>query len=322
MAKQSYPIRLMCKVLSVSKSAYFDYWNRAPSQRVQDDEKISLELQRAHAQSRGTYGRDRLHQVLKRDRAIGKARVGRLMKALGIRGRSKADRVKQKKEHKLKPVEAVANVLNRDFGRKQVWTSDVSYIETKESFVYLLVIICLSSRKVVGLHIADHQREEGLLEAMGQALLDHRAPKLFHTDRGGIYGATAFKKLLKRHGIRRSMSRAGNCHDNAPTESFFATLKCEEANYVYETKAQAIGSITDYILGYYNSDRIHSGIGYRTPNEVNKAMKLSALSTCPQPTQSPTRGARRSSPKKEGSCGHVGNRRRKRPNEDRLKAAA
>ena len=193
-------------------------------------------------------------------------------------------------------------------------SSDVSYIETKEGFVYLLIIICLLSRKVVGFHVSDHQREESLLSAMQQALYGHRNPVLFHSDRGGIYGAKRFKAVLRRHRIRQSMSRAGNCHDNALTESFFATLKCEEAHHVYETKREAIQSITDYIVNFYNPIRLHSGIEYQTPEAMNKALKLGALSTYPQPTKSPTRGAARTRPRKEGSCGYVGNRSRNVPN--------
>lgn len=227
-------------------------------------------IHRIHSASRGTYGSPRVHAQLQKDEVcIGRARVERLMRAEGLRGKIKRRfRTTTDSNHAL-PV--APNTLNRQFdveGPDQVWAGDITYIATAAGFSYLAVIVDLYSRRIVGWAMAEHMRTE-LVEDALTAALGTRVPTLhmtYHSDRGSQYASAAYRTLLAAHGIEVSMSRSGDCYDNAVVESFFGTLKQELAHEaLWKTHAEARAAIHEYIEVFYNRQRLHSKLGYVSP---------------------------------------------------------
>ena len=236
---------------------------------------LFAQIRRIHAGSRGTYGSPRVHRQLRRDdMRTGKKRVERLMRANGLRGRIRRRfRTTTDSNHKL-PV--APNGLNRQFAvdsPDRVWAGDITYIATASGWGYLAVILDLHSRMVVGWALADHMRTE-LVESALAAALGVREPSpdlLHHSDQGSQYASASYRKRLAQHGIEVSMSRRGDCYDNAVVESFFGTLKQELVHHVrWETLVEARAAIHDYIEVFYNRQRLHSSLNYRTPAEVDQ----------------------------------------------------
>jgi putative transposase len=266
-----FPVEILCDVLRVSRSGYYAWSRRPPGPRAVRRQGLAEEIRHVHEESRATYGSPRVYRALK-DRGIPccENTVARLMKAEGIR--SKASRpfvVRTTDSRHDHPV--AANVLNREFYPErpdEVWTADITYIATSEGWLYLAVVLDLFSRRVVGWATADHLRAELACNALEMALT-HRRPKaglLHHSDRGVQYASEAYQGLLSKHEIAPSMSRRGNCYDNAVTESFFSTLKRESAHHeVYGTREEARRSLFEYIEVFYNRRRLHSTLGYRSP---------------------------------------------------------
>ena len=262
----------MCRVLGVSKSGFYAWRHRPPSQRMVDDARLTKSIREIHAMSRGTYGSPRVHAELRcRGERVGRKRVERLMRLNGIEARSRR-RIRRSKyvEHGL-PV--APNVLDRRFdvdAPNQVWATDITFIWTQEGWLYLAVVVDLYSRRVVGWSMADHVRTElviGALEmALGNRLPD--ASLLHHSDRGSQYASYRYQKALEQHGIRCSMSRRGECIDNAVVESFFGTLKTELVyRSTWPTRDAARLAIHEYIEVFYNRRRRHSRLGYLSPAE-------------------------------------------------------
>ena len=199
-------------------------------------------------------------------------RVAKLMRQAGIRG--KTARKYRPQTTQSDPTHAVApNLLNRNFKghqRQAVWLTDITYINTDEGYLYLAAVMDLGSREIVGLAIADHLRTELTLEALHMAIFQQRPPRglMHHSDRGSQYTSHAYQQRLRDAGMVVSMSRKGNCLDNAPMESFWATLKRECADYVFANHAQARAEIFSYIMGFYNRTRRHSALGYETPTRL------------------------------------------------------
>jgi len=269
-----WPVAVLCELLEVSTSGYHDFVGRP---EPQDEVRLVTEMRAHHARSRGAYGCPRLWRALRGSGVvIGKERTRRLMQKHGIRGRQKRQYVRTTvRDHK----DAVAdNVLNRDFTPaqiNQVWTGDITYIPTAEGWLFLAIVLDLASRKIVGYALADHMRSELAIEALTRAAWGRKpaAGFLFHSDQGSQYTSTDFRAALKRSGGEASMSRRGNCWDNAPSESCFGSLKTERVyGAKYATIEQAKTDVLDW-LRWYNSERLHSSIGYRSPNDFEAKLR-------------------------------------------------
>jgi putative transposase len=276
---KEFPIGLMARLLGVSTSGYHSWNKRSPSRREVEEHKLIRAIEDIHRSSRQTYGSPRIHAQLK---ALGfKAnvkRVERLMKKFGIRAKTKRRfRVTTDSKHKL-PV--AANVLNRDFSPaapNTAWAGDITYLWTKEGWLFLAVIVDLFSRQVVGWSMDERMTKELTLNALRMGLRRRHPPKGFihHSDRGSQYAAAAYRQLLDARGAICSMSRKGNCWDNAVVESFFHTLKTEMVHHeCFETREEARRKVFEWIEVFYNRQRIHSALGYVTPAQYEELKKV------------------------------------------------
>jgi putative transposase len=266
-----FPIELTCEVLEVSRSGYYAWKQRPPgTKEVRRDELVDR-IRQVHHESRATYGSPRVHRELKAQGVkCCENTVAKLMKQEEIRSKAvRRFRVRTTDSRHDHPV--AENVLDREFypdRPDQVWTGDITYIPTAQGWLYLAVVLDLFSRKVVGWATADHLRAELTCNALEMALM-HRKPEgelLHHSDRGVQYASRAYQDILREHGIEPSMSRKGNCYDNAVTESFFSTLKRELVFHEeYADHEEARRSLFEYIEVFYNRQRLHSTLGYRSP---------------------------------------------------------
>jgi len=267
--KAAFPIRVLCRALAVSPSGYYAAQHRPPSARAQHDTAVLRRLQVVHAESRRTYGRPRLRRALRDEGLrIGDRRVRRLMRVGGLvaRGRRRY-RITTDSRHDG-PV--ARNQLARAFAvarPNRVWAGDITAVWTAEGWLYLAVLLDLASRRVVGWAAEETMATRLPLAALRQALERRpiRRGLLHHSDRGVQYASTRYQDLLRRHGIRLSMSRKGNCWDNSVVESFFSTLKTELHPTTWATRADARAAIAEYIERFYNVRRLHSTLGYRSP---------------------------------------------------------
>jgi len=268
--KAAYPIVLLCRVLRVARSAYYAWARRGTPRRAQADARLATQIAAAHTQSRGTYGAPRIHAEL---RAAGtrtsRRRVARLMRAADLAG---CHRRRRTRTTIAEPTHAPApNLVARNFtapARDQLWLGDITYVPTGEGWLYLAVLLDACSRRVVGWAMAEHLRAELALGALAMALRGRRpAPGLVHhTDRGCQYTAATYQARLAERGLICSMSRAGECLDNALAESFFATLKAEFAEQRrWPTRAAARLAIFEWIEVWYNRQRRHSTLDYQSP---------------------------------------------------------
>jgi putative transposase len=267
--KAQFPIRTLCRALEVSHSGYYAAQQRPTSARAQDDITLLRRLQVLHADSRRTYGRPRLRRALRQAGIrVGDRRVRRLMRAGGLvaRGRRRY-RVTTESRHNA-PV--ARNHLARAFAvarPNRVWAGDITALWTAEGWLYLAVLLDLASRRVVGWAAEATMDTDLPLAALRQALAHRRVRRglLHHSDRGAQYASARYQALLRQHGLRVSMSRKGNCWDNSVVESFFRTLKTELHPMTWRTHAEAHRTIADYIDRFYNCQRLHSTLHYRSP---------------------------------------------------------
>jgi len=264
----------MCRVLGVSRSGLYAWSGRKPSARAKADAALRRRIRSIHDASRSTYGSPRVHRGLRRDGVrVGRKRVERLMRLDGLRGRIRRRFRRTTDSNHGLPV--AQNTLNRQFevdAPDRVWAGDITYIRTTNGWGYLAVILDLHSRMVVGWALADHMRTE-LVETALDCALGKRKPAddlLHHSDRGSQYASASYRSRLEAHGIAVSMSRRGDCYDNAVVESFFGTLKQELVHRArWAELADARAAIHDYIEVFYNRRRLHSALGYKTPAEVD-----------------------------------------------------
>jgi putative transposase len=271
--RHEFPVEVACEVLQVSRSGSYAWDGRLASPREVRRGAVLDQIRQVHQESRQTYGSPRVHRALKaRGIRCCVNTVAKLMKGRAIR--SKASRpfvVKTTNSRHDRPV--AENVLDREFypdRPNEVWTADITYVPTAEGWLYLAVVLDLFSRRAVGWATANHLRAERTCNALRMAL-EHRRPEgelLHHSDRGVQYASDAYQGLLREHGIKPSMSRQGDCYDNAVTESFFSTTKRELTHHeAYATREEARGSLFEYIEVFYNRQRLHSTLGYRSPVE-------------------------------------------------------
>jgi putative transposase len=267
-----YPVALMCRVLQVSRSGYYAWCKRPPAPRTLRDQTLALEVAAIHGESRGRYGSPRIHAELReRGQRTARKRVARLMRAAGLCARERRRfRSTTDSGHGMA---IKGNLLARRFAvpaPNSGWVTDITYLWTLEGWLYLAVILDLYSRRVVGWAISERLERGVALDALQMALSDRQPPQglLHHSDRGSQYASHEYQQLLAAHGVMSSMSRKGNCWDNAVAESFFATLKLE---LVYQshwrTRTQARSEVFEYIELFYNRQRRHSALGYLCPNE-------------------------------------------------------
>jgi transposase InsO family protein len=269
-----WPVRVMCDALSVSPSGFYAWRSRPESPRKIANRELLVDIRRVHAQHRERYGAPRIHAELRAEgRTVSRKRVTRLMHRHGIRARApRRYRVcTTDSKHSLPVAE---NLLDQNFladRPDQVWLADITYIPTGEGWLYLAVILDLFTRKVVGWAMRDHMRAELTIAALTMAIQRRRpaAGLIHHSDRGSQYAAGDYRDILKAAAIVQSMSRKGNCWDNAPMESFFGTLKTELVHQSeYPDRDAARRDLFAYIEGYYNRHRRHSAIGYITPEQA------------------------------------------------------
>ena len=268
-------VKRMCHALAVQRSGYYAWRRRTPSTRAQANEVLLKLIREEHETSRKTYGSPRIQKVLERKGVLcGKNRVARLMRMHGIAA---------KKRHKWHPtttqrkpgVVPAPNWLNQEFtavAPNRKWVSDFTYIDTAEGWLYLATVLDLFSRKVVGWAMSEWM-DTDLVETAWQMALLGRRPEpglLHHSDQGSQYTSAAYQKSLTTALVQLSMSRVGNCYDNAVAESFFGTLKTECVTGQFATRALAHTSIFEYIEVWYNRQRLHSTLGYLSPVEFER----------------------------------------------------
>lgn len=273
--KGIYPIRLLCHILRVSRSGYYAWRDRPESRRALESRQLLAHIRRSHGRSRQRYGSPRVWADLRAEGiCVGRHRVARLMRQAGLRSRRRRRfRVTTHSRHTW-PV--AADQLRRDFkasAPNRKWAADITYIPTREGWLYLAVVLDLYSRRIVGWSMASHLNRSLVLDALRMAL-KRRQPStrlLHHSDQGGQYASGDYQQLLARHGIQCSMSRRGDCWDNAVVESFFATLKTELIHQTtYDNRDQARRDIFEYIETEYNRQRRHSTLGYLSPVEFER----------------------------------------------------
>jgi putative transposase len=274
--KARYPVAMLCRILGVSKSGYYAWRGRPPSERRRQDALLTEKIREIHSRSRETYGYPRVHAELRSlGVSCGRRKVARLMRAAGLRG---CVRGKKRRTTRRDPRAALApDLLRREFvadGPNRVWLADITYIPTREGFLYLAFILDIHSRKVVGWSMAPHMRTELVVDALEMALWRRKpgAGLIHHTDRGSQYTAISFGKRLAEVGIVPSMGRTGTALDNAMAESFIATLKTELVHRRrFPDREVAKSAIFEYLEGFYNRRRLHSALGYKSPVSYEEA---------------------------------------------------
>jgi transposase InsO family protein len=265
-----YPVKALCQMLQVSRSGYYAWRKRGPSRRQQENEQLLVQIKTVYEHGRGTYGYRRIYAALvAKGIACGKHRVRRLMQMHRLQAKRKRRyRTTTESRHRL-PI--APNRLARDFtatAANQKWVSDITFVPTYEGWLYLSVILDLYSRLVVAWAMEPHLDKELGLKALRMAIAGRRPLPglLLHSDQGVQYANNDFQKLLAKHKAISSMSRTGDVYDNAPAESFFATLKRELIHFRnYRTRDEARADIFEFIEVFYNRQRLHSALQYSSP---------------------------------------------------------
>jgi putative transposase len=272
-------VKRACELLKVSRTAFYARRTGKPGPRAVRDAELTEQITEVHQRSRGTYGAPRIHAVLQREGGeCGRRRVARLMRAAGLQGRHR------RRRHLTTIVDPEAalrpDLIVRDFqpdpaGLDARWCGDITYVPTEEGWLYMATVIDIASRRVVGWATADHLRTDLVADALKAACQQRRPtrPVIFHSDRGCQYTSQQFASLADQFGVRLSVSRTGQCWDNALAESFFATIKRELlGTSAWPNRAAAHTAIFDFIEGWYNLHRLHRSLGYRSPAEYETAL--------------------------------------------------
>lgn len=272
--KKAFAVCRVCQVLGVSRSGYYSARHRRVRQAIPHREAVHLKA--AFADSGRSYGSRRLHAVLKvKGFTAGRTRVRRWMRELGLRPVWKRKFVATTHSRHHLPV--FENILNRQFaptGPNSAWVADITYIRTRAGWLYLAAVLDLYSRKVVGWAMAPHMPSELVCTALQMAITQRQPPVglVVHSDRGSQYASADHQALLARYGLVGSMSRQGNCWDNAVMERFFLSLKMERVWLRdYANHSEAMRDVTEYLVGFYNNQRLHSTLGYQTPTAYERA---------------------------------------------------
>jgi len=277
--RANHRLDLLCRVMEVSRSGYYR-WRKAqqqPCERILRDRCLLSDVQRIYDDNAGRYGAPRVFEVLRKAGVkVSRKRVARLMRAQGLRGvKKRRYRSCTNSEHD-DPI--ADNLLGRDFNKKrfgEAWVGDVTYIRTDEDWLFLAVVIDVATRRVVGHAMSNRISADLAAQAFQRAVDEFGAPEMFHSDRGVEYAARSFRELLRRYDVVQSMSRKGNCWDNALAESFFASLKNELVHQRrFSTRNEARTAVFEYVVGYYNRVRLHSSLGFMTPVEFHAQLSV------------------------------------------------
>jgi putative transposase len=275
---ETYPLEVACEVLEVSRSGYYAWRGRPESARARRREELAEKARKVHGHNRGVYGSPRVCAALRAGgEAVCENTVAKVMRDNGIRAKAKRKYVPRTTDSRHgQPV--APNVLGRRFEAglpDRKWAADITYVPTGQGWLYLAAVIDLCSRKVVGWSMAEHMRADLVSDALGMALA-RRSPAaglLHHSDRGSQYASGDYRHLLRSHGIECSMSGRGDCWDNAVMESFWGTLKTELVHHErYRTREQARASIFEYVEVFYNRQRLHSSLGYLSPEQFEAGL--------------------------------------------------
>ena len=276
--RRRWPVAVMCRVLRVARSGYYQWLTREPSARHKRRQELLAKIRVAHAQNRELYGSPRVHRaLLAGGETVSRNTVAKLMRGAKIRAKTRRRYVPRTTDSRhAKPV--AANVLGRDFtapAPNRKWLADITYVPTGEGWLYMAGVLDCFSRRLVGWAMADHMETDLVSEALVMAL-EHRRPArdqvLHHSDRGVQYASDAYQHLLSSNEITVSMSGRGDCYDNAMMESFWATLKTELVHQQhYATREQAKAAIFEYVEVFYNRKRLHSSLGYVSPESFEAA---------------------------------------------------
>lgn len=273
-ANQVWSVAEMCRVLNVSRSGFYGWQGRGPSDRELSDRRLAIEIEAIWECSDRTYGAPRVHRWLRKQGfVVGRNRVGRIMAVNGWEGET--GRRKVRTTIIDRNATAATDLVKRDFNPTRpdsVWCGDITYLRTGEGWLYLATVIDLFSRRVIGWSVADHMRTSLVADALHMAIATRgghvNTGVVFHSDRGSQYTSADFGQLCDRHSVVQSMGATGVCWDNAAAESFFGTLKREHANRRrWATRADARRDLIRWIEGWYNQRRLHSSIGYNSPIE-------------------------------------------------------
>jgi transposase InsO family protein len=279
--KATFPVRVLCRMLQVSRAGFYAWQGRPPAPRAQADERLGLEIAAIYAESQRRYGSPRIHaELVDRGCRTSRKRVARLMRVQGLAARRRRRFcVTTQSRH---PFPIAPNVLARQFERAapdQAWVTDITYIPTAEGWLYLAVILDLFSRFAVGWAMSERITDDLTLDALRLAVARRRPPRglLHHSDRGSQYASGDYQRVLAQHGIVCSMSRRGNCWDNAVAESFFATLKVELVHdAAWATRTTARTELFEYLELFYNGQRRHSALGYLSPRAFERRLNHDA----------------------------------------------
>ncbi len=265
-----YPLALLCRVLRASRSGYYAWLVRLPSKRTREDGRLEIEIKAAHRRTRETFGPERLQRDLAAHGVkVGIYRIRRIRKKLGLRCKqAKKFKVTTHSNHTLPVAE---NLLGQDFtatAPNQVWVSDLSYVPTDEGWLYCAAHKDIFNGEIVGYALGSRITTELVTQSLFRSVATRHPPwgLIHHSDRGSQYCSLSYQKLLNQFGMKASMSRKGNCYDNAPMESFWGTLKSELVHHRrYTTREEAIQEITEYIEVFYNRERRQARLGYLSP---------------------------------------------------------
>ena len=266
-----YRLKRMCKVLKVSRSGYYAWRKRKPSMREEANKELLDHIWEVHRRSRKTYGSPRITDTLKELGIVcGKNRVARIMRDSGIRVKIKRKYKRTTDSQHGYPV--APNLLIDNKQTERLWVSDITFIPTRQGWLYLSAVMNVRTRRIIGFSMRDDLSQELAMAALRQAMENNR-PEEGLVDRGRQYATYGYQGLLKQHGIISSMSRKGHCYDNAYMESFFATLKKELVHgEKYQTREEASLSIFEYVEVFYNRIRKHSALGNKSPDQYEKAL--------------------------------------------------
>ena len=274
-----YPVGRMCRVFKISRSGYYAWLRRGESARSIENKRLLNKIRAVYISARKLYGSPRIYMKLLADGELcGKCRVARLMSANGIRAKRKRKYVVTTDSKHDLPI--AANLLKRNFtahSPDKVWLTDITYIPTDEGWLYKAAVMDLNFKGIVGWSMGKSLESQLVIDALKMAY-ERRKPArglIVHSDRGSQYASEAYRKLVESYGMQMSMSRKGDCWDNAPMESFFATLKKELVHQCrYLTRRQARRDIFDYVEVFYNRTRLHSSLGYMSPTDFENISKL------------------------------------------------
>jgi len=281
-----YPLSVVCRLLGVTQSGFHFWRKREPSKREQERKQLRADIQKVFDANGGRYGAPRIYKVMREHHAYTGSlnRLQALMRAMGLRAKAgRKFKVTTDSAHQL-PI--APNLLEQNFScdpapessshakaPDQVWLSDITYLWTREGWVYVCAVLDLFTRRIVGWAMAEHMTRELVLDALRMANKVRKPPPglIFHSDRGSQYASHEVRAWLTQQTMRQSMSGTGNCYDNAPMESFWHSLKVEETHgQNFATRAEATHSVFGYIEGWYNTVRLHSSLGYQSPSQFER----------------------------------------------------